>query len=103
MNLISLRLRNPQTMPERFAWIMDALFCAMWEQYMRLPEWFIQKAQRRIRRFGNHINRILAQLQAGTYRAPSRAAPAKRRSRPIPHRRQSRRRRKSAGRAAAAD
>jgi hypothetical protein len=31
---------------------MDALFWAMWEQYMRLPERFIQKAQRRIRRFG---------------------------------------------------
>ena len=70
MNPISLRLRNPQTMPERFAWIMDALFCAMWERYMRLPDWFIQKAQRRIRRFGNQINRILAQLQAGIYRAP---------------------------------
>ena len=70
MNLLSLRLRTPQTMPERFAWIMDALFCAMWEQYMRLPEWFIQKAQRRIRRFGNHVNRVLAALQAGTYRAP---------------------------------
>jgi hypothetical protein len=64
-------------MPERFAWIMDALFCAMWEQYMRLPEWFIQKAQRRIRRFGNHINRILAQLQAGTYRAPKPRGPRK--------------------------
>jgi hypothetical protein len=77
MNLLSLRLRNPQTMPERFAWIMDALFCAMRERYMRLPDWFIQKAQRRIRRFGNQITRIVAQLQAGTYRAPRPRSPRK--------------------------
>ena len=70
MNLIMLRERNPQTMPERFAWIMDALFCALWEQYTRFPNWFVDKALRRIRRFGNHVNRILAALQAGTYRAP---------------------------------
>jgi hypothetical protein len=70
MNLLSLHLRNPQTMPERFAWIMDALFCAIWEQYQVLPEWFFHQATRRIRRFGDHVNRILAALQAGTYRAP---------------------------------
>ena len=77
MNLISLRLRNPQTMSERFAWIMDALFCAIWEQSTRFPDWFVDKALRRIRRFGNHVNRVLAALQAGTYRAPKPRGPRK--------------------------
>ena len=77
MNLHSLHLRNPQTMPERFAWIMDALFCAIWENYQVLPEWFFHQATRRIRRFGNQVNRILAALQAGTYRAPNPRAPRK--------------------------
>jgi hypothetical protein len=77
MNLLSLHLRNPQTMPERFAWIMDALFCAIWENYQVLPEWFFHQATRRIRRFGNQVNRILAALQAGTYRAPKPRGPRK--------------------------
>ena len=77
MNLLSLSLRNPQTMPERFAWIMDALSCAIFEQYRRIPDWFINQATRRVRRFGNQVNRILAALQAGTYRAPKPRAPRK--------------------------
>ena len=77
MNLLSLHLRNPQTMPERFAWIMDALFCAIFEQATRIPDWFLHKATRRIRRFGNQVNRILAALQAGTYRAPKPRGPRK--------------------------
>ena len=77
MNLLSLHLRNPQTMPERFAWIMDALFCAIFEQATRIPDWFLHKATRRIRRFGNQVNRILAALQAGTYRAPKSHGPRK--------------------------
>ena len=77
MNLLSLSLRNPQTMPERFAWIMDALFCAIWENYQVLPEWFFHQATRRIRRFGDQVNRILAALQAGTYRAPKPRGPRK--------------------------
>ena len=77
MNLLSLSLRNPQTMPERFAWIMDALFCAIFEQATRIPDWFLHKATRRIRRFGNQVNRILAALQAGTYRAPKPRDPRK--------------------------
>ena len=77
MNLHSLHLRNPQTMPERFAWIIDALSCAIFEQYRRIPDWFIHQATRRVRRFGNQVNRILAALQAGTYRARKPRAPRK--------------------------
>ena len=77
MNLHSLHLRTARTMPERFAWIMDALFCAVWENYQVLPEWFFHQATRRIRRFGNQVNRILAALQACTYRAPTPRGPRK--------------------------
>ena len=72
-----LHTRTPRTMPERFAWIMDAMFWAMWEQHARVPDWFIQKAQRRIRRFGNLVSRVLAALEAGTYRARRPRAPRK--------------------------
>jgi hypothetical protein len=56
---------------------MDALFCAIFEQATRIPDWFLHKATRRIRRFGNQVNRILAALQAGTYRAPKPRGPRK--------------------------
>jgi len=72
-----LYTRTPRTMPERFAWIMDALFWAMWEQHGLVPDWLIQKAQRRIRRFGNLVSRVLAALEAGTYRAPKPRGPSK--------------------------
>jgi hypothetical protein len=77
MNLFLLRLRPQRTMPERFAWIMDALFCAIAERVPRQESWFIALAQLRIRRFGNLVNRVLAALEAGTYRAPKPRGPRK--------------------------
>ena len=65
-----LHLRTPRTMPERFAWIMDALFWAMTEKHALVPDWFLHLATRRIRRFGDRVSRVLAALAAGTYRAP---------------------------------
>jgi hypothetical protein len=70
-----LHLRTPRTMPERFAWIMDALFWAMTEKHALVPDRLLHLATRRIRRFVNLVSRVLAALEAGTYRAPRPRAP----------------------------